>query len=724
MKDGTITFSTELDNNDLERQYSALVRKIASLADKIDQAQAERMPIVDQAQQLGAELDAAKAKLYEMQNASVGTFSSEEIKDQQIHVNGLQAEWNSVQGRVERYDANINNATIELDRNKEKAGEVAQQISKAGGNSNLMSGAVASAEKNMRRFASRIKEVVRSALVFVVITQALAKLRDWIGTVIKASPEATAAIARLKAALLVMAQPLVNVIIPAFTRFINLLAGIITGIAKFISALFGTTFAKSKASAAALNAQTSAIIGVGKAAKEATKSLAPFDEIQQLTTSDTSGSGSGGSGSSTIAPDFSGLDTNWLRDMLGKTAGYVTTGLLLGGLALVAIGACTGRLLVVIAGLTLLGAGVGVGEETGTLQSWVDTLGLNSVQEFVTVGILLGGLAIVAIGATLGKILMVLTGLAILGTGVVLAQESGVMGSWADTLGLSKVASWVTAGLLLAGMALVVFGILSKNILMIVAGVGLLATGTYVGTQSGTFKDWWDVLGLSKVAGYVTAGLLLGGIAFVVIGIATANIPMLVFGLGMLGTGITFGITSGTFSTWTDKIKDGLVTGWNSIKSWWSNNVAPKLTLTYWKNKFDTVKQALVQKVKDAVNGGIYLFNRFISWINSKMKFSWGAIKILGKTVVSAGSVQLINIPQIPYLATGAVIPPNQQFLAMLGDQKSGNNIEAPESLIRRIVREESGNGDMTFNITAELDGEVIYRNQRKVARRFGAALA
>ena len=29
--------------------------------------------------------------------------------------------------------------------------------------------------------------------------------------------------------------------------------------------------------------------------------------------------------------------------------------------------------------------------------------------------------------------------------------------------------------------------------------------------------------------------------------------------------------------------------------------------------------------------------------------------------------------------------------MAVLGDQKQGNNIEAPESLIRRIVREESG---------------------------------
>jgi hypothetical protein len=47
----------------------------------------------------------------------------------------------------------------------------------------------------------------------------------------------------------------------------------------------------------------------------------------------------------------------------------------------------------------------------------------------------------------------------------------------------------------------------------------------------------------------------------------------------------------------------------------------------------------------------------------------------------------------IPYLASGAVIPPNAPFAAVLGDQKHGTNLEAPEDLIRKIVREESGVG-------------------------------
>lgn len=194
-----------------------------------------------------------------------------------------------------------------------------------------------------------MKSVVRSALVFTVITQALSKFRNWIGDVIKVSPEATAAIARLKGALLTLVQPLVNIIIPAFTKFVNILAAIINKIASVFAVLTGKTVESSKAAAEALNKQTSALNGTGAAAKEAKKQLLGFDEINQLT-EDTSGGG----GSGTIEPDFSGLDDteDELNTILGLV-GAIATGLLawkiaslftdslsmIGGIALAAAGA-------------------------------------------------------------------------------------------------------------------------------------------------------------------------------------------------------------------------------------------------------------------------------------------------------------------------------------------------------------------------------------------------
>jgi len=71
----------------------------------------------------------------------------------------------------------------------------------------------------------------------------------------------------------------------------------------------------------------------------------------------------------------------------------------------------------------------------------------------------------------------------------------------------------------------------------------------------------------------------------------------------------------------------------------------------------------------------------------------------------------------VPRLATGAVIPPNGEFLAVLGDQKHGRNLEAPEDLIRQIVREETagmvgadgGEIAVTINFTGSLSGLARY---------------
>ena len=66
---------------------------------------------------------------------------------------------------------------------------------------------------------------------------------------------------------------------------------------------------------------------------------------------------------------------------------------------------------------------------------------------------------------------------------------------------------------------------------------------------------------------------------------------------------------------------------------------------------------------------------------------------------------------KIPYLASGAVIPPNKEFLAVLGDQNKGNNIETPESLMRRVVREEVGNmGRNIYEVPVKIGRKELMR--------------
>ena len=49
-------------------------------------------------------------------------------------------------------------------------------------------------------------------------------------------------------------------------------------------------------------------------------------------------------------------------------------------------------------------------------------------------------------------------------------------------------------------------------------------------------------------------------------------------------------------------------------------------------------------------------------------------------------SFKTLTAPQIPYLAQGAVLPANRPFLAMVGDQRHGTNIEAPLATIQQAV--------------------------------------
>lgn len=86
------------------------------------------------------------------------------------------------------------------------------------------------------------------------------------------------------------------------------------------------------------------------------------------------------------------------------------------------------------------------------------------------------------------------------------------------------------------------------------------------------------------------------------------------------------------------------------------------------------------------------------------------------------------------YGAEGAVIPPNREFLAVFGDQRSGNNIETPEALLRQVVREESGSAgggrveELLSELLAAVAGirigdDVIGRSAARYNRKHGRAV-
>lgn len=189
-----------------------------------------------------------------------------------------------------------------------------------------------------------------------------------------------------------------------------------------------------------------------------------------------------------------------------------------------------------------------------------------------------------------------------------------------------------------------------------------------------------------------------------------------------------------TTSTVFNAIKTKVVGVWDSVKNktsrTWENVAtfvsakveAIKNAIT---NKFNAARDAvrsafegIVNFIKAPINQAISIVNNAVGMINNAIggiesAFSFGPWTVptpFGSKTIGFHAT-FPRIGTIPYLASGAVIPPRSEFLAVLGDQKKGNNLEAPESLLRQIVREESGKGQgngNTYNVTVNASGRKL----------------
>ena len=127
------------------------------------------------------------------------------------------------------------------------------------------------------------------------------------------------------------------------------------------------------------------------------------------------------------------------------------------------------------------------------------------------------------------------------------------------------------------------------------------------------------------------------------------------------------------------------------------------------KNVFKGIWDTLVSIVKTPINVIIGLINGLIDGVCSGINTVIKALNNLSFDVpdwvpVLGGkkfgfNLKTITAPQIPKLATGAVIPPNREFLAVLGDQKRGTNIEAPLDTIVEAFQRVQNNGVNDVNI-------------------------
>ena len=179
----------------------------------------------------------------------------------------------------------------------------------------------------------------------------------------------------------------------------------------------------------------------------------------------------------------------------------------------------------------------------------------------------------------------------------------------------------------------------------------------------------------------------------------------------LIGMQLWEDITQGWNDFWTnigtalDSAAADIQQGWNDAWTAVSDFVSD-----IWEGITDTIETAingiigLVNSMISAIVGGV---NGVISVLNG-FGFDvpeWAQDKLGVERV--GFNIDPITAPQIPYLAQGAVIPANHEFLAVLGDQTNGTNIEAPLATIQQALAEVmeayTGQQDITIRFAGDL---------------------
>ena len=382
MHDGAVVIDTRLNNKTLERDYAKAVKKLESLEDELDEEKGKRSAISMQLEEASAKADQARARVQELKKELRGidtAMSQEEawrnpdaaieatirkpvaeaeLVEAERALAPLEKAADKIAQKYHESEMSVERVSKKLDDQRQKCGRMAEKTEEAAAAQDSLSDATDGTTGRMEKLLTRIKSLVASTLVFSLITKGLMLMRDWLGEVVTKNDQTAAAIARLKGALLTLAQPLLQVVIPVFTALVNLLTAVIGKIAAFLSMLGGKTVEQSAEAAGALNDQADAYGGVADAAKKAQKQLMGFDEINKLeTTETTSGGGGGGGTSGEIAPDFSW--TEGVSETMEKIAKWVL--LIAAGLALWKIGTMLpGTLGTILTVIGKLAAGIGL----------------------------------------------------------------------------------------------------------------------------------------------------------------------------------------------------------------------------------------------------------------------------------------------------------------------------------------------------------------------------
>lgn len=670
---GDLVIDTTINSGQFDAGLAKLENNAKKAANNVDKAAQK----VDELRKQLAELRAVEES--EKKTRKTGTVSQETAE------------------AIQKTTQQLKTAQLNLEGSQIAHEKASAAVSEYVGKQRLAALTTQNVSEQFKKFTKRIAGLAKRVFIFTMITKALRAMRKMLLSTIGADKQMSTSLAQIRGNLISAFAPIYNYILPAIRTLLAWLAKLTAVVSVFINSLFGKTASQADASAKALYNQASATEAAGDAAEKAKKQLSGLDEMNRWESNDSSGGGGGGS--SGIAPKFD-LSDQVDTGKIGKIAAVVRelspyVAAVAAGFAAWKIGkkflgnlSKAKQLALAVAGAVLMAINV------------ADML-KNGINFDNLTGYIIGAAAAItglglAFGVLGGAITAIVAGLVLLGVAIRDVIKNGFN---------NKNLTAITVALLTIGGAIAI--ITGAWIPLLIAAIA--AVVVWIVAKWTSIKEW-----ISKTISSIDAAFE-QHLANVEAG-AAAVVDWVIE---------KWTAVKDWFSGLWEKVSSGAVAAWDGIKS------AFKSVPEWFQSKF----RDAWQKVKDVFSTGGRIWsgikegiestfrtvvNAIIRGMNTIIAVPFNKINSMLNTIRNAHflgispfqnmwGVNPLPVPQIPMLARGAVIPANRQFLAVLGDQRNGNNLEAPESLLRQIVREEAGGAGSRYEFIARLDRRTLF---------------
>lgn len=641
----------ETELNKINKQFDMADKRLSRNKEVVEEKKGQKqiqqgLGNADEVAKIEKEIQSVLAENEELKTSMISL--DEKAAELESKINGLRLNPNNTI-EAQNLTQKIENMNNKLEESKKQTNELGKSIKNNLGTKAQLAGITGGLEgvgKKVDKLKTRMTRLIGTVAIFNLLRNKLTDLRNGYISLLKQNDSFSSSLNQIKANLMTAFAPIYNACLPAINSLMNALSKITGTIAVFISGLFGTSLDDAKKQAEGLS---KSLDDTAKSGEKASGSLASFDNLEVINDN----SGSGGSSSKNDI-DYSGEITysQKLLDILNKISDWVSKN---GDLIIAFVAGLTGALIALktlgLDPIESLGIGIAIAGIVYTIESLIGYLKDPTFENFGKVfqGI---GIAVIGVGIAIGSLPAIVIGAIILIWGTIVKYWEQIEAFF------QKGINWLS------------------------------------GKSDFIHQKFGDTIGniYDSFVGALQKGL--NWLSFIMGGIKNnfnelINFVKNVFSGNWKGAwqnvkNIFSNIWNGMKRTATD-VFGGILDSAKLMAKNAGNSIA---------SVFKSIINGVLKIIEDLLNSPARTINRLIGVIN----------KVPG---INLGTLPTFKLPR---LATGAVIPPRSEFMAILGDQKRGVNIETPlDTMVEAFNKalDDRGNGS----------GEVVIENLTIVAK-------